>query len=508
MHLCPLKKRISPQSLLIVATLLGILVFHLALVYRGAGLFRDQHLGAAIQYANGSIDLLSPIIVGFNATGTPTPQEIPFWQAATAAVMKVFGPWWGWGNVVSWILFATCVFPFYQLANRHLGLAAARWSTLALLLQPLIILQAGQAGTDGTALAVMIWFVCAMDLMLTSGGWFYCVAAALLAALSATQKLPFFMSAGIVGIGLAACQRPFLWRRWVQLGLVGLIGAGIFFIWNSYASRELGRAEFPFQELRANTPLMKDWYFGSLSYRANLINWIRGGYRVLTTVLGTYAFLPVAFLSLLDARQRLARWWLAGAFVTTLVFAHLVLHHWHYYLMCSPALALLVGGALVKLAEWISERQRLPEWIVPSLGFTILICSAVQGSYASHIFSRDDFPRDVAKIISSHTSPAEKLLIAGGGWGGQELMLSGRMGLTLTDAAFLENPATLARLRSLGYTKLVLLSQSPKRAAFEVIGDRQKSRKNWSDLDTPSSARWQKIFETEDLSIRLLPNAP
>ena len=93
--------RFSPSSTVIVAALLGVLALHLTLVFRGTGLLRSQHLGTALLYANGSIDVMHPVIVGFNAAGTPTPLEFPLWQAATGALMKFFGPWWGWGNVVS-----------------------------------------------------------------------------------------------------------------------------------------------------------------------------------------------------------------------------------------------------------------------------------------------------------------------------------------------------------------------------------------------------------------------
>ena len=39
-------------------------------------------------------------------------------------------------------------------------------------------------------------------------------------------------------------------------------------------------------------------------------------------------------------------WLLAGALLTTLVFSHLVLHHWHYYLMFALATAMLCAIAV------------------------------------------------------------------------------------------------------------------------------------------------------------------
>src|SRR5271169_6095222 len=73
-------------------------LFHLASARAGHPLYRDQHLGTALRYAQTKIDLTRPIIVGFNANQAPTPQELPLWQAACALVFKSFGFWYGWAN--------------------------------------------------------------------------------------------------------------------------------------------------------------------------------------------------------------------------------------------------------------------------------------------------------------------------------------------------------------------------------------------------------------------------
>jgi len=69
---------------------------------------------------------LRPVIVGFNATGTPTAQELPLWQAAAALVFKATNStWYGWANLVSLLLFATGLWPFFQLARQYVGERAA-----------------------------------------------------------------------------------------------------------------------------------------------------------------------------------------------------------------------------------------------------------------------------------------------------------------------------------------------------------------------------------------------
>jgi hypothetical protein len=143
------------------AVLFGlIVVFHLGNALTGNSLFRAQHLGAALEYGRGRINLLRPVIIGFNATGTPTPQELPVWQAAAGLVFKITGStWYGWANLVSLLLFVTGLWPFFQLARRYVGERPACWTLVFFLAQPLVVVYAGKASTDGFCLMVTIWFL-------------------------------------------------------------------------------------------------------------------------------------------------------------------------------------------------------------------------------------------------------------------------------------------------------------------------------------------------------------
>src|SRR5271166_3722000 len=94
----------------------GLVFFEIWMATTNHDNSRDQHLGGAVAYAKGHIDLLRPMLLGFNANGTPTPLEFPIWQALTSIFMKCFGIWYGWGNLVSlaflfsslWALFDLC----------------------------------------------------------------------------------------------------------------------------------------------------------------------------------------------------------------------------------------------------------------------------------------------------------------------------------------------------------------------------------------------------------------
>lgn len=79
-----------------------IVAFHVGVALAGRPFLRAVHLGTALEYAHGSINLLRPVVVGFNATGTPTAQELPVWQAAAALALKITrSNWYGWANIVS-----------------------------------------------------------------------------------------------------------------------------------------------------------------------------------------------------------------------------------------------------------------------------------------------------------------------------------------------------------------------------------------------------------------------
>src|SRR5947207_1713498 len=123
--------RENNRLLAVIAVILFALIalFHLASAKAGYSHYRDNQLGTAIEYAKSKIDILRPVIVGFNATGTPTPQELPIWQVLAAAMFRCFGPWLGWANLLSLTSFATALWPLPALASTYLGRRGA-WCAL------------------------------------------------------------------------------------------------------------------------------------------------------------------------------------------------------------------------------------------------------------------------------------------------------------------------------------------------------------------------------------------
>jgi hypothetical protein len=134
-------------------------IYALSWAIGGHPVYRDQHLGAALEYSANGIDLLRPVIPGFNATGTGTPQEFPIGQAAASLGMDAFGGWWGGATIASLLLFTIFMPFFYKVADWEAGPIAAALAFPLLLAQPIVFHLAGGAQTDGLALALLVGLI-------------------------------------------------------------------------------------------------------------------------------------------------------------------------------------------------------------------------------------------------------------------------------------------------------------------------------------------------------------
>ena len=355
------KSRLCPLFPLVVFLLALIVAFHLGNALAGHSFYRALHLGTALEYAHGPVNLFEPVVVGFNATGTPTAQELPVWQAAAGLMFKVVrSEWFGWANLVSLFFFSTCLWPFFQLAKNHLGDRAAWWGLAFFLAQPLIVVWSGMASTDSFSLVVTIWFLFFADQMMRTGKLSYWLPATLFAALSAVSKLPFFVDAGLCSAFLLFAQNRWDKRRWVLLAGVGTVAAGLFAGWTHHANALSAQAIYPYQELRlSENPNMVKWYLGNLSSRLNPGEWIKGGWRFLHATLGVLPMVVLLIMALLRPGNRLPKLWLLAALPTTLLFTPIILAHWHYYLMFCPAVAMLCGATLARWEFfWAQELPR------------------------------------------------------------------------------------------------------------------------------------------------------
>ena len=313
------------------------------------------------------------------------------------------------------------------------------------------------------------------------------------------------MAAGLTAGFLIWHQHGLDIPRLARLAVAGGFAAGVFLGWTHYTDAAQAHAEFPFVDLRlAKGTTMAFWYFGDWHYRLSPGIWFKGGYRIFTALLGSYALAVVVWLGWrAKTGHPTAKFGLLGAALTTLVFFHLVLHHWHYYLMFAPGVAMLgaAGWAWVE-ANWNPGPGRMV-----CLAGLLLGLSLGQGLFGMRALTFDKYTARMSAIIQQHTDPTDKLVIIGGGWGGEELMRSGRQGLSAWDGKIFDRPADLARLKSLGYDKVVLLSESPFQNAIQIVNPGQTDipRKLYQEALTPLVESWPTVFQTEDVLIKVIP---
>jgi len=94
-----------------------------------------------------------------------------------------------------------------------------------------------------------------------------------------------------------------------------------------------------------------------------------------------------------------------------------------------------------------------------------------------------------------------------GGWGGFELFSFHRQGLSAGSAHIFDQPEDLAKLKSLGYNKLVMLAASPFQQAIQVVNSGQAGTPREGHLKklAPQAEQWPTVLQTEDILIKEIP---
>jgi hypothetical protein len=138
----------------------------------------------------------------------------------------------------------------------------------------------------------------------------------------------------------------------------------------------------------------------------------------------------------------------------------------------------------------------------------LLALSLIQGLMGMKITENfDPYSQKITAIVEKNTLPTDKLLIQGGGWGGDILTLSNRTGLSIWGTKFIEDPANLKKLKDLGYNKLVMISESPLMHAIQATNPRESSRKrqSYEQQRTKVVENWPVMYQTEDIIIQYIP---
>ena len=495
------------MGILVTAVFAGLtLLYPLASAWFGFAPYRDQHLGAALIYMEQGVNLPQAKIVGFNANDVSTVLEVPWWQAGAAWALRIGGGWWGAANLFSLTIFLLGVSPVFRMGKRMLGEEGAWWVVAAFLAQPIVFLYAGTASPDGMSLVVALWAYDRIRAYAKHGGWTRAVIASVVAALAATLKLPFFMAAGLavaIEVLWEDFRKPAVWRRLV---CVATFSAFALLLWTRYTDSWFEKALWPFVDLRVgHNPEMVFWYFGDWAYRLSPAVWIKAIWRMGNCLLGGFSLGAVMAIGLCFPGNKEARAWLFGAALTTAVFSHLVFHHSHYYLMFSPAVALAMGAGWMWLIKkcFYCEGRVLP---LGAVGLPLVILTALfQGMIGMKVVQQfDPYPKRIAKLVQDHTKKEDRLFIIGGGWGGDVLFQAKRQGLSIWNTQFLEDSANLKKARELGFTKLVVVRESPLLVALQKTnpGGADYSGEPFSRFLSPISTHWPALYEGEQLMIR------
>ncbi len=504
------------RDLMVLVALCAVCVaaFQLTLAARGHCLMRVQHVCTAVEYARGHIDLLRPVILGANANGVPTPEEFPIWQAITAVFMKVFGLWYGWGTVVSMLFLASSMWALFDLTRRLFSERAAWWTVLFSLVQPLNILFGAGANGDGTAWVFAVWFLYFAYRMMSEGSWSWWLAATLAGCLSATTKAPFFMTVGLTAFFwlLHSYRRSRL--AWMQLLLGAAVSCIAFAAWDAHCNRTVAAAEFPLVPLgnvfgKSGT---WRWWFGDLALRLNPSTWIIGGWHILTHVVGNLSAILLVMATLRLPRSWPAWLWLLGACCSTLVFTSVILFrgHLHYFFIFSPAVALLCARAVEEFEPHLWRVLRVGAVWRCALITVTLVFSLIESLQVIHLTMYfDTYSQDVANFIHQNTAPTDKLVVFGQVWG-EPFMLAQRQGLTggfgLEASGWLNDPAKLARLKKLGFNRLVLINNSPFVVALTQVTGSRYCRSFELPQCLPEVAKnWPVVTNTPSVLIVQIP---
>ena len=470
----------------------------------GYPIYRDQHMGAALEYASNGIDLLRPVIVGFNANSAGTPQEFPLWQAAASVGLNLFGGWWGGATIASLLLFTIFLPCFYQTAKWETDAAFAWLAVAFLLAQPIVFHLAGGAQTDGFSLALLLGFVWSTEWLRREPGALSWMTCALLASLLAVTKFPYLMTGGFAAVFILFWQRTPL-KSWLLLAGAAVAAAAVFLPWNSWCNAEIGRALFKYRPLTISEN--PEWFFGSLAYRLDPANYVKAGWRALSCLWGSFVLIGLTLYGLWLRPKSIGAALLVGALATTLIFTKLVLIHRHYYLMFSPGIALLNGYAIYAL--WQQARHfSLVKRILASVGMiTVLVLPLIQGLMQIEALTPDPFMKRMANIVQDKTQPKNKLIIANGGWGGDLLILAQRQGLSVDSSSIGDDAESLAKLKELGFSHFVAMSESPLLHAQQITnpGSTDRERLNWSAFLSVSSQQWVTVYESDSVVIKELP---
>jgi len=418
----------------------------------------------ALDFYRNGIDLLHPSMCWMGPHKTLA-FEFPLPEAVVALGYHVFGPRHAVARAFTLLACLGSAWYFYLLVRYLRNARAAKLATLFYLAAPLALFYS-------RAMHIDFWAVLCAHAML-----YYLLRGydeertGLIVAGTAFGTLAFLIKAPYAfylffPFGLHVLRRlrlkPLL--RWAPIMVLPLLA---FALWRWHVARVNAAApDWDFIPGYAKFTMRADWFFGPLSQRLEIGNWLMLARRVVAAITGSLG----AYLLLLglipwsrDRRGLAFFWvWLSGVGLCILIFFNLNLIHDYYQIPLLAPLAFFIAVALEAL---FLEPQR-PGWLarVP-LALTVLLLVGTSVRKAEATYYEVDWVRVTAgQAIREHT-PEDALVIASPSqantwwWDARVLYRARRLGWNIrTDRLSEDN---IGRLVALGATHLAIISDQP-----------------------------------------------
>jgi hypothetical protein len=292
----------------------------------------------------------------------------------------------------------------------------------------------------------------------------------------------------------------------------GGISALLFTTWNFHCHRIYAEAEFPTVNMDSldGKSGVYDWYFGTMAYRLNFHNWLRGGWHLITMVFGGLSFVFLLLISTRLKKSAEAWLWLLAAVCTTLVFTTLLFGHLHYFFVFAPATAWLCAVAATEVEPQIWNQLRVSAFARGIILLVTIAASLAGTLMIIHInMYFDPYQNEVAQLIKQHTAPEDKIVVWGMVWG-DPFLKADRQGVTgnlhLANTGWINDPEKLQRLKQLGYRKIVLINPSSFIVALTSVTGKQEIKITDLHQCLPSVAKnWPVVFDSAQILIVQIP---
>ena len=418
----------------------------------------------ALDFYHNGINLLHPSMcyMGLHKT---LAFEFPLPEAVMALGYHVFGPRHAVARALTLLAYLGSAWYFYLLVQYLRNGRAAKLATLLYLATPLALFYS-------RAMHIDFWTVLCSHAMLyyllrgydeeRTGLIVLGTAFGILAFLiKAPYAFYLFFPFGLHALRRLKLKRLLAWAPIMVLPLVA------FALWRWHVARVNAAApDWFFIPDYMKFALRAEWFFGPLSQRLEIGNWLMLARRVVTAITGTVGIylLLIGLIPWSREKRGLAFFWvwLAGVGLYVLIFFNLNLVHDYYQIPFLAPLAFFIAVALETL---FLEPQRPGLLARAPLALTVLLLVGVSVRKAEASYYEVDWIRVSAGARIREHTPEDALVIASPSqpntwwWDPRLLYRARRLGWNIrTDRLSEEN---IGRLVALGATHLAIVSDRP-----------------------------------------------